>query len=94
MIPYPKELRTRVVAAVERGENTIAEVADFFSVSVAFVKKMLKLHRAGDDLEPRHGGGTEVLLKEKELALLREEVEKRCVSRLRHAIPVLTRWIF
>jgi transposase len=54
MIPYPKELRAGVVAAVEAGEFTIAEVANLFSVSLAFVKKMLKLHRAGDSAVANH----------------------------------------
>ena len=89
MIPYPKELRARAVAAVEAGEFTIAEVANLFSVSLAFVKKMLKLHRAGDDLEPRHGGGPEVLLKEKELTLLREEVEEHPDATLEELQKVL-----
>ena len=48
MVPYPQELRTRVVAAVEQGEMTIGEVARVFSVGVTFVKKMLRLHRAGE----------------------------------------------
>jgi len=77
MLPYPKELRERVVAAAERGEFTIAEIATLFGVGVTFVKKMLQLHRAGEDLAPRHGGGPESLLKEKELALLRAEVKQR-----------------
>jgi transposase len=77
MLPYPKELRERVVAAVERGEHTITEIATIFSVGATFVKKMLRLHRAGDDLTPRHGGGAERLLKEKELELLGQEVKNR-----------------
>jgi len=77
MLPYPKELRERVVAAVDQGELTIDEIANLFGVGPTFVKKMLKLHRAGDSLEPRHGGGPEPLLREKELALLRKEVKER-----------------
>jgi transposase len=78
MLPYPKELRERVVAAVEQGEFTIAEVADLFGVGTAFVKKMLRLHRNHEDLEPRRGKvGPKPLLQEKEQALLREEVDKR-----------------
>jgi transposase-like protein len=50
MVPYPKELRTRVVAAVKQGEFTIAEIATLFGVGTTFVKKMLRLHRAGEDL--------------------------------------------
>jgi len=74
MRPYPKELRVRVVAAVEQGEHSISEIASLFGVGITFVKKMLRLHRAGDDLEPRHGGGPEPSLKEPERALLRGQI--------------------
>lgn len=89
MLPYPKELRERVVAAVEQGEFTIAEIANLFGVGVTFVKKMLRLHRASDDLQPRHGGGPEPLLQEKELALLREEVKKHPDATLEELQKVL-----
>ena len=68
MRPYPKELRSRVVAAVEQGELTIVDIASLFSVGLTFVKKMLGLHRAGEDLAPRHGGGPTPLLQEPERA--------------------------
>jgi transposase len=74
MISYPKELRVRVVAAVEQGEQSIPEIASLFSVGITFVKKMLRLHRAGDDLEPRYGGGPAPSLKEPERALLCEQI--------------------
>jgi transposase len=74
MVPYPKELRTRVVTAVGQGEMTIGEVARVFSVGVTFVKKMLRLHRAGEDLAPRHGGGSTLKLTEPDRELLRDTV--------------------
>ena len=77
MIPYPKELRVRVVAAVEEGSLSIPETARLFQVGVTFIKKMLRWHRAGESLEPRHGGGPAVLLQEKETALLRQEIRMR-----------------
>jgi transposase len=77
MVPYPKELRTRVVAAVKQGEFTIAEIATLFGVGTTFVKKMLRLHRAGEDLAPRHGGGPAPKLQEKDRALLRAEIKKQ-----------------
>jgi transposase len=77
MVPYPKELRTRVVAAVEQGDFTIAEIAPLFGVGMTFIKKMLRLHRAGEDLAPRHGGGPEPKLQDKEQALRRAEIEKQ-----------------
>lgn len=77
MKAYPQELRSRVVAAVEQGEWTIVDIAQVFSVGLTFVKKMLRLHRAGEDLAPRHGGGPTPLLQEPERALLREAVAKQ-----------------
>lgn len=74
MQPYPQELRVRVVAAVEQGEHSIPEVARLFNVGVTFVKKMLRLHRAGDDLAPRQGGGPKPALKEAEHKLLRKQI--------------------
>ncbi len=77
MKAYPQELRSRVVAAVEQGELTIVDIARVFSVGLTFVKKMLRLHRAGEDLAPRHGGGPTPGLQEPERALLREAVAKQ-----------------
>jgi transposase-like protein len=57
MAPYPKELRVRVVATVEEGRLSIPEIARLLQVGVTFIKKRLTLHRAGDPLDPRHGGG-------------------------------------
>ena len=76
MRPYPKELRVRVVAAVEQGEFTRAEIASLFGVGVTFIKKMLRLQRAGQDLAPRQGGGPVARLQAPELAWLRTEVAR------------------
>ena len=77
MLAYPKELRVRVVNAVEQGEGTIVEISRLFGVGPTFVKKMLRLHRAGEDLAPRHGGGPPTRLHEPELALLRQVVHEQ-----------------
>jgi transposase len=77
MGPYPKELRTRVVAAVEQGDMMIGEVAEVFSVGMTFVKKMLRLQRAGEDLAPRPGGGSAPKLTDTDRALLREVVAQQ-----------------
>jgi transposase len=89
MSPYPLELRARVVAAVEQGEFTIAEIASLFGVGITFVKKMLRLHRAGQDLHPRHGGGPLPSLKQNELAILRQEVHLRPDATLEELQKVL-----
>jgi transposase len=51
-----------VINAYESGEGTVEEVAEQFRVGTAFVKKMLRLHRAGESLEPKHGGGAQAKL--------------------------------
>ena len=65
------------MAAVEEGGLSIPEIARIFQVGVTFIKKMLKLHRAGEPLDPRHGGGPVPLLQEKETTLLRQELQAR-----------------
>lgn len=77
MLAYPKELRVRVVNAIENGDGTIAEISALFGVGATFVKKMLRWHRAGEDLAPRHGGGPVARLQEPELALLRNAVQQQ-----------------
>lgn len=90
MAPYPIELRVRVVAAVEEGGLSIPEAARIFQVGVTFIKKMLKLHRAGEGLEPRHGGGPVPLLQEQERTLLRHELQARPDATLEELQAVLT----
>jgi transposase len=77
MLAYPKELRVRVVNAIENGDGTIAEISALFGVGSTFVKKMLRWHRAGEDLAPRHGGGPVARLQDPELALLRDAVQQQ-----------------
>jgi len=77
MAPYPKELRVRVVAAVEEGRFAIPAIARLFQVGVTFIKKRLKGHRAGAPLDPRHGGGPTPVLQEQETTLLRQEIQAR-----------------
>lgn len=74
MRAYPKELRERVVAAVESGEYPLTEIASVFQVGVTFIKKMRRLQRDGEDLSPRQGGKPPRLLQAAQLQLLRAEV--------------------
>ena len=89
MAPYPTELRIRVVAAVEEGGLSIPEVARIFQVGLTFIKKMLKWHRAGESLEPRHGGGPVPLLQEPETTRLRQELKARPDATLEELQQVL-----
>lgn len=45
MLAYSLDLRKRVVAAYEKGDATIREIAERFSVGETFVKKMLRQNR-------------------------------------------------
>jgi transposase len=89
MAPYPTELRVRVVAAVEEGGLSIPEAARIFQVGLTFIKKMLKLRRTGEALEPRHGGGPVPLLQEKETTLLGQELRARPDATLEELPQVL-----
>ena len=75
MKAYSLDLRQRVLSAALRGDRTIPEVAELFGVSMTFVNKLLRLHRAGDDLAPRpHGGGHTPRLGARHHRLLRAAV--------------------
>ena len=89
MAPYPTGLRVRVVAAVEEGGMSIPEAARIFQVGLTFIKKMLKLPRAGEALAPRHGGGPVPLLQEKETTLLQQELKARPDATLEELQQVL-----
>ena len=89
MGPYPRALRTRVVAAVEQGDMTSGEVAEVFSGGRTFVKKLLRLQRAGEDLAPRQGGGSAPKLTDPDRALLGEAVAPQAEVTLAEGQAVL-----
>lgn len=75
MQAYSLDLRQRVVNACEQGNNSIATIAERFSVSVGFVKKMLSLKRASGELAPRpHGGGRRASLSARQSQLIGRKV--------------------
>ncbi len=78
MKAYSLDLRQRVVAAVERADGTVVEIAELFGVGTTFIKKMLRLHRAGADRAPKpHGGGHTPRLTEQQLAKLKAHIKAR-----------------
>lgn len=83
MKAYSSDLRSRVVAAVEAGEDTISEIAALFRVGATFVKKMLQLSRRGESLEPKHGGGAQPALNHYQREVLRAAVQTRPDATLR-----------
>jgi transposase len=78
MQAYSLDLRQRVVRAYEQGHDSIATIADRFSVSIGFVKKMLALKRTTGELAPRpHGGGKPASLTPRQRQLLGRKVRQQ-----------------
>ena len=63
MRAYSLDLRERVVAAYEKGEQSIALLAAQFSVGQTFLKKMLRQKRESGSLErlPSRAGAKKIL---------------------------------
>jgi transposase len=77
MKAYSLDLRQKVLAAALRGDHTIREVAELFSVGTSFVNKLLDLHRTGQEIVPRpHGGGYPARLLPRHEKLLRSRVRQ------------------
>jgi transposase len=59
MGPYSHDLRERIVAAVDRGEHSLRELAHLFSVSLSCIVRLLQRRRTGTiDPKPHAGGRT------------------------------------
>jgi transposase len=56
MNAYSKDLRVRVLDAVDRGLPR-REISNLFGVSLSTIKRYLKRRREGEDLEPRRSTG-------------------------------------
>ncbi len=78
MKAYSLDLRERVVAAYEKGNHTITEVAAQFSVGETFLKKMLRQKRQTGSLErlPHRAGAKKVLNRTQRLWLAKEIKEQ------------------
>jgi transposase len=58
MRAYSMDLRERIVAAIDRHEHSLRELAHLFSVSLSFLVRLLQRRRAAGSLQPKpHGGG-------------------------------------
>jgi transposase len=58
MRPYSNDLRERIVAAIDRGEHSLRQIAYLFSVNLSFLVRLLQRRRATGSLQPKpHGGG-------------------------------------
>lgn len=105
MQAYSLDFRQKVVSAYENGVETILEVAERFSVSESFIKKMLARKRSTGDVKPiGHRGGQKKRLSDKHrkwllktvlsepditLADLQERLQKE--KRISVSVPTLSR---
>src|SRR5512135_2577032 len=75
MRAYSIDLRERVVAACDALDGTREQIAARFSVSVAWVRKLLRLRRETGSVDPKpHGGGRPPAFDPAAAARLREAV--------------------
>lgn len=57
MAAYSMDLRERVVAACDEGTDTRAEIAERFSVSESWIRRLLQRRRETGSIAPRPRGG-------------------------------------
>src|SRR5262249_57616639 len=78
MTPYSQDLRQRILETARHGDTTVKQIAERFLVSVAFVTRLLQLHRTTGSVEPRpHGGGHPAVLTPEDLQRLRAFIRDR-----------------
>ena len=56
MRAYSTDLRERIVAAVQRGEHSIRQIAHLFSVSLSCVVRLLQHQRCTGSVQPKPKG--------------------------------------
>lgn len=83
MLAYSLDLRERVVTAYEKGDASIKEIAERFTVGQTFVKKMLRQKRERNSLERLpQGAGAKRLLSDKDRQWLKKQIKEKPDSSL------------
>jgi len=78
MTPYSQDLRKRILDTVERGEESLRQIARRFLVSLSFVTQLVQRYRSTGSLQPKpHGGGNPPVLGPEDLERLRELVRQQ-----------------
>jgi transposase len=85
MNAYSKDLRLRVLDAVDRGVPR-KEVANLFGVSLSTIKRYIKRRKEGEDLEPKPSPGRKrsILATTEEKHALWEQLEDNNEATLEH----------
>jgi transposase len=75
---YSQDLRSRVLATLERREGSLRQIASRFLVSLSFVTRLLRHQRLTGSLEPKpHGGGRPAALGPDDLERLRKLIHEK-----------------
>jgi transposase len=78
MTPYSQDLRKRVLDTVQRGEESLRQIACRFLVSLSFVTRLVQRHRSTGSRPPNPpGGGNPPLLSPEDWERLRELVRQQ-----------------
>ena len=71
------DLRLRIVAAVEDGQHSLRELAEFFNVNLSTIVRLLQRFRRTGSVQPKtHGGGAHPKLDAAAVARLLEAVRQ------------------
>ena len=88
MKAFSSDLRQRIVAAVDAGEQTQLEVAARFSVTPRFVSKLLRQRRERGHIEPlARGGGRSRRVNLERLAAAVEAKNDVSLKELQRQVP-------
>ena len=92
MRSYSMDLRMRILALVEAGEQSLAEIAEFFHVHLSTIVRLLQHYRQTSSVQPKpHAGGRPRKLDASAIARLLEQVRKQpdaTLKELRDAVGV------
>jgi transposase len=78
MRPYSRDLRERVLSAVDEHEGSLRQIARRFRVSVSFITRLLHRRHVSGSLAPRpHGGGQPPALGPEDLQRLRQRLREQ-----------------
>jgi transposase len=78
MRPYSDDLRERIAAAVDQGDQSLTQIASLFSVAVSTITRLLQRRRDSGSIRPQpHAGGTkpkiDAAARERLLDLVRDQ---------------------
>ena len=78
MVPYSIDLRERVLAAMDEGEETQEQIARRFHVSARWIRKLIAQRTATGSIAPKpNGGGRKLLIQGDAAEALRAAVVDR-----------------